>query len=192
MVVSGVFQVAVVMEQTVFDSLIDGPILSAVAAGHNSHVVVMDVAVANGHMVRLVDADTGAVVGAVVGFGEFEAFEEAVIRSRVELEDRPWDPPAATVVESSSGDLDPFLPGSRDSPKDQARDVHLDCNLLVRLPVSVWKDKNEVPGLSMPVCVLYAGDLLTGPTSSVRAGTARLQSDRSRMVPSSTKDCMSR
>ena len=80
-------------------ALIDGHGQAAVAVGHDSHVVVVDRAFADCHMIGLVDPHAGAVMAGVVGPEQFEAFQRAVVGSRVELEDRPRRAAGAAVVE---------------------------------------------------------------------------------------------
>ena len=59
---------------------------------------------ADGHVIGLVDPHAGAVVAGVVGPGQFETFQRAVVGSRVELEDGPRRAAGAAVVESLPAD----------------------------------------------------------------------------------------
>ena len=143
-VVSRILVVAVVMEQAVFDSLIDGPFSSAVPSRHDPHVVVVDVAVANPHVIRLIDAYSGPIVRAVMRLGEFEAFEQASVRSRVELEDRPRRAAFSRVVEALAGNRDPFLSFGRNRSKGQSRLTDEDGRLFVGFAAGERMDEDDI------------------------------------------------
>jgi hypothetical protein len=72
-VVARLRQVAVVVDHAVLEELLGAGVAAAV--GHDAHVVVVDLAVAHGDAVGLVDAHARAVVGLVVGAEELESLE---------------------------------------------------------------------------------------------------------------------
>ena len=60
-----------------------------------------------GDVVGLVDPHAGAVVAVVVGAGQLEALQHAIVGAGVELEDGPGRAADAAVVEALAGERHP-------------------------------------------------------------------------------------
>ena len=130
----------------VFDTLIDGTSVGSVPVGHDAHVIVMDIAVADSDMVGLVDAHSGAVIVCVGCPGEFEALEQTVVRTGIELKDRPGRAPPPTVVEPLARELNALTGIDAGGTDNQVRLVHGHCNALVSLSARTRIDPNFVTG----------------------------------------------
>ena len=170
--------VAVVVEDAVFDDLVDGRRQRPVAVRHHSHVIVVDLAVADRDVVRLIDADAGAVVAAVVRAGQVEALDDAIVRAAVELEHRPRRAAAPAVVEPLARQLHALPVLADRAAEGQAGFGDIEAKLLIRPPVGQGMDEDHVTGLRGPVCVFDASEPLAGPDlQRPRRQQARAQQD---------------
>jgi len=166
-------RIAVVVDLAGFDQLVHAPLLAAVAVGHDAHVVVVDRAVADGDVVGLVDSHAGPVVAVVVGAAQLEAFQHAVVRARVELEDRPRRAASAAVVEAATVDLDPRRAGGGNGAERQPFLANVHGRLLVRLTAGAGMHQDHIAGPGLSVGVLDPRERLAGTDLQRRRRTGR-------------------
>ena len=155
-IVTGVSQAAVVVHSARLDPLTHACRRTPVAVGHDTHVVMVDIASADRHMIGLIDSHSGAVVMAVVCLEQLKPFQHAVIATRVELEDGARRPTATVVVKTCPGDLDPSSIGIRNGPKSQISLPHEHGSLLVRLAIVAGINQDEITRLGGVVGLLDA------------------------------------
>ncbi len=161
-VVARLGRVAVARDAALLDALIDGHGQAAVAVGHDAHVVVVDRTLADGNVIGLVDPHAGAVMAGVVGPGEFEAFQRAVVGSRVELEDGPGRAAVAAVVEPLPADRDAGFSGPGNGAEGEVLLPHEDGRLVVRLAAGARINEDHVAGLGLGVGLFDPRERLAG------------------------------